>query len=479
MFNTLEVVIGLEIHAQVTSNTKLFSESAASFGAEPNTQVSFLDVAMPGTLPVLNRKCVEQAVKTGLGLNAEINLFSVFDRKSYFYPDLPQGYQISQFSFPIVGKGVVKVDLPNGTHSFVGITRIHLEQDAGKSIHDQFPGETLLDFNRCGIALMEIVTEPDIKSAEQAAAFVKKLQTILRYLGTCDGDMENGSLRCDINISLKKIGSDKLGTRVEVKNLNSIKNIIAAISAEQKRQTEILESGGEIVQETRLFDADLGITRSMRSKEDAVQYRYFPDPDLLPLVLSQKYVDDIRNTLPELPDSKHLRYVQEFGLSEYDARVLVADRHVADYFEHIAKLTDPKLAANWVTVELFGRLKKAGIHLELCKITAEQLAALIMLIIKGVISGKIAKQVFDIMFETGEHPNTIVETHDLKQVVDTKAVEGIVENVLQQYTKEVQLYRAGKSKLLSFFVGQVMSQSKGKANPELVNNLLHKKLSPI
>ncbi len=471
-----EVVIGLEIHAQVTSKSKLFAGSSTEFGAEPNTQVSFIDAAMPGMLPVINKKCIEQAVKTGLGLNAQINKFSVFDRKNYFYADLPQGYQISQFKDPIVGKGTVFVDMPDGTVKEVGITRIHLEQDAGKSIHDQSPTETYIDLNRSGIALMEIVTEPDIRSSEEAGEFMKKLRSILRYLETCDGDMEKGSLRCDANISVRKAGAKELGTRAEIKNVNSIRNIIRAIDFEAERQVGIIESGGKIVQETRLFDAAICETRSMRSKEDAQDYRYFPDPDLLPLILTDEYIENIRKTLPELPDHKKERYAKDMGLSTYDAGVLVADQTVAKFFEEAAKESDAKLVANWITAELFGRLNKADLEINQSPIKAKQVGELVKLIKDGVISGKIAKQVFDIMFETGDDPKIIVDREGLLQVSDTKAIEQLIEQVLLENRDKVEEYRAGKDKLFGFFVGQTMKLSQGKFNPSIVNDLLNKKL---
>jgi aspartyl-tRNA(Asn)/glutamyl-tRNA(Gln) amidotransferase subunit B len=471
-----EVVIGLEIHAQVSSKTKLFSKSPTAFGAEPNTQVSLVDAAMPGMLPVLNKKCVEQAVRTGLGLKAQINLHSEFDRKNYFYADLPQGYQISQFSHPIVGHGVVEVTMPDGEHTEVGITRIHLEQDAGKSMHDQSPTESFIDLNRSGIALMEIVTEPDLRSSLQAGEFMKKLRSIVRYLGTCDGDMEKGSMRCDANVSVRPIGQEKFGTRAEVKNVNSIKNLMKAIDYEAHRQVELLESGGTVAQETRLFDANTETTRSMRSKEDAMDYRYFPDPDLLPLEISQEFVDDIRKTLPELPDQKIERYVRDMGLTEYDAGVLVAEKNIARFFEEAAAKADPKLVANWITGELFGRLNKAELAIDKSPISAAHLSKLVSLIKNDTISGKIAKQVFDIMFETSDDPETIIEREGLKQVTDTGAIEQLVDQVIADNPDKVEQYKSGKDKLFGFFVGQVMKLSQGKANPGMVNDLLKKKL---
>lgn len=471
-----ELVIGLEIHAQINSVSKLFSGSSTDFGAEPNTQVSFVDAAMPGMLPVLNEECVKQAVKTGLGLNAQINKFSMFDRKNYFYADLPQGYQISQFHHPIVGKGKVYVDMPNGEVKEVGITRIHIEQDAGKSMHDQSPTESFIDLNRCGVGLMEIVTEPDIRSSEQAGEFMKKLRSILRYLGTCDGDMEKGSMRCDANISVRKVGSSEFGTRAEVKNVNSIKNVIRAIDYEAARQVALLESGGKVEQETRLFDAGTGQTRTMRSKEDAQDYRYFPDPDLLPLELEDAYIAQIKQSLPELPDQKKARYQQDMGLSAYDASVLVAEQAVTVYFEEAAKIADPKLVANWVTAELFGKLNKNDLSIEHSPISALQIGQLVQLIQDGTISGKIAKQVFEIMFETSEDPKSIVQKHNLVQVTDTGAIEQFIDQVIAENADKVAEYRAGKDKLFGFFVGQVMKLSGGKVNPAAVNDLLLKKL---
>jgi aspartyl-tRNA(Asn)/glutamyl-tRNA(Gln) amidotransferase subunit B len=471
-----EMVIGLEVHAQVSSKSKLFSGAATEFGAEPNTQVSLVDAAMPGMLPVLNKFCVEQAVKTGLGINAKINLVSVFDRKNYFYADLPQGYQISQFLDPIVGKGSITLDLPDGTTKEVGITRIHLEQDAGKSMHDQSPKYTFIDLNRSGIALMEIVSEPDIRSSVEAGEYMKKLRSILRYLGTCDGDMEKGSLRCDANVSVRRPG-EPYGTRCEIKNINSIRNIIRAIEYEAERQVEILEDGGTITQETRLFDASNGTTRTMRSKEDAMDYRYFPDPDLLPLVLTEEYIENIRKTLPELPDEKKQRYIRELGLSPYDAGVLTAEQEIAEYFEEVVKHADPKLASNWVSAELFGRLNKAGLEITESPVSATMVAELISLITDNTISGKIAKQVFDIMFETGESPKKIVEEQGLTQVTDTGAIEKTIDEVLAANQDKVAEYKSGKDKLFGFFVGQVMKASAGKANPDMVNEILKKKLS--
>ncbi len=473
-----EVVIGLEIHAQVTSNSKLFSGAGVGFGAEPNQNVSLIDAAMPGMLPVLNEYCVEQAVRTGLGLNAKINLRSVFDRKNYFYADLPQGYQISQFSDPIVGEGLVKVDMPDGSVIDCGIERIHLEQDAGKSMHDQSPTESYIDLNRSGVALMEIVTKPDLRSAEQAGEFMKKLRSILRYLGTCDADMEKGNMRCDANISVRKPGGE-LGTRNEIKNLNSIRFIIAAINYEARRQIELIESGGTVEQATRLYDTSTGETRVMRTKEDAHDYRYFPDPDLYPLVIEQAFVDAINDNLPELPDEKRARYMQDFGLSAYDASVLVAEQESAAYFEQVAEGNDPKLAANWVTAELFGRLNKENLSIAESPISEEQLSGIVTLISNDTISGKIGKQVLDLMLTDdfkGQSAEAIVEAKGLKQVTDMGEIEKIVDEVLAQNHGQVEAYKQGKTNLLGFFVGQVMKATGGKANPKAVNELLQQKL---
>lgn len=470
-----EVVIGLEVHAQVSSNAKLFSGSATAFGAEPNEQVSFVDAAMPGMLPVLNEFCVEQAVKTGLGLNAKINLVSVFDRKNYFYPDLPQGYQISQFYHPIVGAGKMELVIDDQI-KFINIERIHLEQDAGKSIHDQSPDSSYIDLNRCGVALMEIVSAPDVRSPKEAAEYVKKLRSILRYLSTCDGDMEKGSMRCDANVSVRKVGDTKLNNRCEIKNLNSTKFIIKAIEYEAERQVEIYESGGQVDQETRLFDTETGETRTMRSKEDARDYRYFPDPDLMPIILSEEYVQKIKDTLPELPDQKQHRYVNQLGIPLYDAEILTLEKETAAYFEEVVKDNDPKMAANWILAELFGRLNKAGIALNECKVTPQKLSDLLKLISGNVISGKIAKDVFDIMFETGENPAKIVEEKGLQQVTNTGEIEAVIMQVLQENPDKVIEYKSGKDRLFPFFVGQVMKLTAGKANPAMVNELLKDKL---
>jgi aspartyl-tRNA(Asn)/glutamyl-tRNA(Gln) amidotransferase subunit B len=473
---TWEVVIGLEAHAQVIAKAKLFSGAATAFGAPPNTQVSPVDAAFPGMLPVINRFCVEQAVKTGLGLDAEINLVSVFDRKNYFYADLPAGYQISQYSRPIVGKGKVVVDLPGGATREVGITRVHLEQDASKSLHDQHPSLTYVDLNRAGVALMEIVSEPDLRSAEEAGAYLRKLRSILRYLGTCDGNMEEGNLRCDANVSVRRPGA-ALGTRCEIKNVNSIRFVMQAIEYETRRQIEVIEEGGAIEQETRLFDSGRGVTRPMRSKEHAHDYRYFPDPDLLPLRLDAHWVEALRRGLPELPDAKKARFVAAYKLSPEDAGVLVAERASADYFEEVAKGRDPKLAANWVMGDLFGALNRLGREIEDAPISAGALGELIDLILDGTISGRLAKDVFAAMLETGKAASVVVEERGLRQVTDTAAIDRAIEGVLAAEAGKVAEYRSGKEKLFGFFVGQVMKATQGKANPALVNDLLRKKLS--
>jgi aspartyl-tRNA(Asn)/glutamyl-tRNA(Gln) amidotransferase subunit B len=469
-----EVVVGMEVHAQVTSKAKLFSGASAAFGGEPNAHVSLVDAAMPGMLPVINEECIAQAVRTGLGLRAQINLTSVFDRKNYFYPDLPQGYQISQYKSPIVGEGEVIVDLLGGERVVVGIDRLHLEQDAGKSLHDQHPKFSYVDLNRSGVALMEIVSKPDLRSAEQARAYVSKLRTIMRYLGTCDGNMEEGSLRADVNVSVRKPGAP-LGTRCEIKNVNSIRFIGQAIEHEARRQIEILEEGGVIHQETRLFDAKTGETRAMRSKEEAHDYRYFPDPDLLPLELTQGYVDGLAKGLPELPDAKRARFVADFGLSPYDADVLIAEREAADYFEAVARRRDAKQAANWVINELFGRLNKEGRSIVDSPVSADQLGAVLDLIKGGTISGKIAKDVFDILWTEGGDPHAIVEARGLTQVTDTRAIEQAVDQVIAANPDKVEQVKA-KPSMLGWFVGQVMKVTGGKASPQAVNELLKSKL---
>ncbi len=468
-----EVIVGLEVHAQVASRSKLFSGAATEFGAEPNSHVSLVDAAMPGMLPVINAECIAQAVRTGLGLKAAINLKSVFDRKNYFYPDLPQGYQISQYKQPIVGEGEVEIDVDGETMK-VGIERLHLEQDAGKSIHDQHPDYSYVDLNRSGVALMEIVSRPDMRSSKQAQAYVTKLRTILRYLGTSDGDMEKGNLRADVNVSVRKPGG-KLGTRCEIKNVNSIRFIGQSIEVEARRQIDILEAGGRIDQETRLFDPGKGETRSMRSKEEAHDYRYFPDPDLLPLELTMEYVGELEAHLPELPDAKKQRFMQDFGLSDYDANVLVAERELADYFETVAKGRDGKVAANWVNNELFGRLNKEGKSITDSPVTAAQLGAIVDLIASGTISGKIAKDLFEIVWSEGGDPAEIVDKRGMKQVTDTGAIEKAIDEIIAANPDKVEQVKA-KPTMLGWFVGQVMKGTGGKANPAAVNDILKKKL---
>jgi aspartyl-tRNA(Asn)/glutamyl-tRNA(Gln) amidotransferase subunit B len=469
-----EIIVGMEIHAQVTSQAKLFSGAAATFGAEPNSNVSMVDAAMPGMLPVINEECVRQAIRTGLGLKAQINLKSVFDRKNYFYPDLPQGYQISQYKSPIVGEGEVSVDVTPEETITVGIERLHLEQDAGKSIHDLHPTMSFVDLNRSGVALMEIVSKPDMRSADEAKAYVSKLRTILRYLGTCDGDMEKGNLRADVNVSVRRPG-EPLGTRCEIKNVNSIRFIGQAIEYEARRQIGIIEDGGTIDQETRLFDPGRGETRSMRSKEEAHDYRYFPDPDLLPLEFDQAYVDELAKGLPELPDQKKARFIRDYGLSAYDAGVLVAERASADYFEEVAKGRDGKAAANWVINELFGRLNREGKDITSSPVSAAQLGAVIDLIGEGVISGKIAKDLFEIVFTDGGDPRQIVEIRGMKQVTDTGAIEKAIDAIIAANPEKVEQAKA-KPTLLGWFVGQTMKATGGKANPQAVNELLRTKL---
>ncbi len=471
-----EVVIGMEVHAQVTSEAKLFSGASTAFGAGPNAHVSLVDAAMPGMLPVINEECVRQAVRTGLGLKAKINLKSVFDRKNYFYPDLPAGYQISQYKSPIVGEGEVLVDMPGGQSVRIGIERLHLEQDAGKSLHEQHPAASLVDLNRAGVALMEIVTRPDLRSAEEAKAFLSKLRTILRYLGTCDGDMEKGHLRADVNVSVRRPGGE-FGTRCEIKNLNSIRFIGQAIEHEAWRQVGVIEEGGAIEQETRLFDPDQGETRSMRSKEEAHDYRYLPDPDLLPLELSPSLVADLRNGLPELPDEKKARFMREYGLTDYDAGVLVAERETAAYFETTVDggKRDAKLAANWVINELAGRLNKEGRDITAAPISAAQLGSILDLMAHGTISGKIAKDVFEIVWTEGGDPHAIVESRGLQQLTDVSAIEGLIDDIVAMNPDKVADARKNP-KAIGWFVGQVMKASGGKANPQAVNDLLKVKL---
>jgi len=474
-----EVIIGMEIHAQVTSRAKLFSGASTEFGAEPNANVSLVDAAMPGMLPVINEECVKQAIRTGLGLKAQINHRSVFDRKNYFYPDLPQGYQISQYKQPIVGEGVVSVSVgPAKDGSFeeiqVGIERLHLEQDAGKSLHDQHPTMSYVDLNRSGVALMEIVSKPDMRSADEAKAFLTKLRSILRYLGTCDGNMDEGSLRADVNVSVRRPG-EPFGTRCEIKNVNSIRFVGQAIESEARRQIAILEDGGQIEQETRLFDPNKGETRSMRSKEEAHDYRYFPDPDLVPLVFDQAYVDALAAGLPELPDEKKARFIEVFGLSQYDASVLVSEKAVAEYFEKLAAGRDGKAAANWVINDLLGALNRTGRDIEETPVSPDQLGAIIDLIKDGTISGKIAKDLFEIVWNEGGDPAKIVEERGLKQVTDTGAIEKAVDEVITANPDKVEQAKA-KPTLASWFVGQVMKATGGKANPQAVNQLVKQKL---
>lgn len=470
-----EVVIGLEVHAQITSNAKLFSSSSTKFGSNPNSQVSFVDAAMPGMLPVINKYCVEQAVKTGLGLKATINNFSKFDRKNYFYADLPQGYQISQFKFPIVGEGEIVLDMPYGT-KIAGIERLHLEQDAGKSLHDQDPSSSFVDLNRSGIALMEIVGKPDLRSPDEVAQYVKKLRSIMRYLNTCDGNMDEGSLRADVNVSVRKVGSSDLGTRCEIKNVNSIKFMQQAIEYEAKRQIEIIEEGGTIDQQTRLFDTKKIETRSMRSKEDAHDYRYFPDPDLLPLVLEQSFVDKIKNSLPELPDEKKIRLMNDFDLSSYDASIVVSDQDISQYYEEVAKDSDYKLAANWMIVELFGVLNKEGKEIKDSPVSAKNLSKLINLIKDNTISGKIAKIVFEEMVKNNEDPEKIVNEKGMRQQSDPEELKKIIDTILKNNQDKVEQYKAGKDKLFGFFVGEAMKNTQGKGNPKLINEILKEQL---
>ena len=468
-----EIVVGMEVHAQVASKAKLFSGSSTAFGSEPNSNVSLVDAAMPGMLPVINRECVAQAVRTGLGLKAGINLVSVFDRKNYFYPDLPQGYQISQYKQPVVGEGEVIIEV-DGEPITVGIERLHLEQDAGKSIHDQSPEHTFVDLNRSGVALMEIVSRPDLRSAKEAQAYVTKLRTILRYLGTCDGDMEKGNLRADVNVSVRKPGAP-LGTRCEIKNVNSIRFIGQAVDTEARRQIAIIEDGGKIDQETRLFDPGKGETRSMRSKEEAHDYRYFPDPDLLPLELDQAWVDSLAKGLPELPDAKHDRFMTTYGLSSYDANVLVAEKELADFFETMAKGVDGKAAANWLNNEVLGRLNKENMSLSEIPVSAEANNKIVAMIATNVISGKIAKDVFEIAWTSGRDPVEIVETEGMRQVTDTGAIEKAVDEIIAKNPDKVEQVKA-KPTMLGWFVGQVMKASGGKANPQAVNDILKAKL---
>ena len=472
---TWEVVIGLEVHAQVISQSKLFSGAATEYGAPPNSQVSFVDAGFPGMLPVINRECVAQAVRTGLGLEAAINLTSRFDRKNYFYADLPAGYQISQYEHPIVGTGVVQIELADGSTRQIGVTRLHLEQDAGKSMHDQHPAKSYIDLNRAGVALMEIVSEPDLRSPEEAGAYLRKLRSILRYLGTCDGNMEEGSMRADVNVSVRQPG-EPMRTRCEVKNVNSIRFVMHAIEAEAKRQVAVWEEGGVVEQETRLYDVPRGITRSMRSKEDAHDYRYFPDPDLLPLVLDAGWVEGLKSALPELPDAKRARFVRDYAIPNYDAGVLVVEQATADFYEAVAKGRDARLAANWVTGDFFAALNRTSRTIETTPVSAASLGGLLDLIADGTINGRIAKDVFEEMVETGADAAAIVEKKGLRQVTDTAAIEAAVDAVLAAHADKLAEYRSGKDKLFGFFVGQVMKAMAGKGNPALVNDVLKKKL---
>ena len=473
--NIYEVVIGLEVHAQVLSNSKLFSSSPTKFGAEPNTQVSLVDAAFPGMLPVINEYCIKQAVKTGIGLKAKINNRSVFDRKNYFYADLPQGYQISQYKHPIVGEGTVILDMPYGQRE-IGIERLHLEQDAGKSIHDVDPKSTFVDLNRSGVALMEIVSKPDLRSLDEVNAYIKKLRSIMRYLETCDGNMQEGSLRADVNVSVRKKHTEKLGTRCEIKNVNSIKFMQMAIDYEANRQVDLIEDGKKIDQETRLFDTKKNETRSMRSKEDAHDYRYFPDPDLLPLEIKNDFIEKIKSEIPELPDEKKKRFIDKFNLSPYEANILVSDKETSEYFEKVIKNSDVKLATNWITGELFALLNENDLGITQSPISAENLSKLINLIKNGTISGKIAKTVFELMANGDLDPQKVVEEKGLKQESDPKALESLIDKVIAENPDKVKEYKSGKEKLFGFFVGQAMKASDGKANPKLVNDILKKKL---
>jgi len=471
-----EVVIGLEVHAQVSSNSKLFSSSSTKFGAEPNTQVSLVDAAFPGMLPVINENCIKQAIKTGIGLKAKINKKSVFDRKNYFYADLPQGYQISQYKYPIVGEGKVTLDMPYGQKE-IGIERLHLEQDAGKSIHDIDPKSTMVDLNRSGIALMEIVSKPHLSSPEEVNIYIKKLRSIMRYLGTCDGNMQEGSLRADVNVSVKKKGEVKLGTRCEIKNVNSIKFMQMAIIYEANRQVDLLEEGKKINQETRLFDTKKNETRSMRSKEDAHDYRYFPDPDLLPLEVSDEFIDSIKIDIPELPDEKKKRFIDKFKLNAYEATILVSDIETSKYFEEVIKDSDVKLSTNWITGELFALLNDRNLEISNSPISAKNLSKLINLIKNGTISGKIAKTVFELMVDGDKDPELIVNEKGLKQQSDPKKLEKLIDKIIEDNKEKVKEYKSGKDKLFGFFVGQAMKVSGGKANPKLLNDILKNKLS--
>ncbi len=471
-----EVVIGLEVHAQVISKSKLFSGAPTEFGAGPNTQVSFIDAGMPGMLPVINAHAVEQAVRTGLGLRAKINQRSVFARKNYFYADLPQGYQISQYDMPIVGEGTLILDMPDGTTRAIGIERLHLEQDAGKSVHDMHPSKTFIDLNRAGVPLMEIVSKPDLRSPEEAGLYLKKLRSILRYLGTCDGNMEEGSMRCDANVSVRPVGSTELRTRCEIKNVNSVRFVMQAIEHEAMRHVDVYESGGSINQETRLYDSNKGETRPMRSKEFAHDYRYFPDPDLQPLEFDDAFVAAIKSKLPELPDDKQARFIKDYGLSAYDAGVLVAEQENALYFEEVAKGRDAKLANNWVSSNLFGVLNARGVAIGDSPVSAKNLGRLLDLIADNTLSSRMAKEVFEIMAETGNAPDAIVEERGMKQITDTGAIDAAIDQIIAQNADKVEQYRSGKEQLMGWFVGQVMKATQGKANPGVCGELLRKKL---
>ncbi len=474
--NDWELVIGLEVHCQIISNSKVFSGASATFGAEQNTHVSFVDAAFPGMLPVVNEKCIEQCVKTGLGLNAVINKYSRFDRKNYFYADLPQGYQISQLYHPIVGEGYIEVTTTEGTRK-IGVERLHLEQDAGKSIHDMSPSKSFIDLNRAGVGLMEIVSKPDMHSPEEAGEYLRQLRAIVRALGTCDGNMDEGSMRCDVNISVRPVGSTELRQRVEVKNVNSVRFVMQAIEIEANRQIELYEAGQTFTQETRLFDSVNLETRPMRSKENANDYRYFPDPDLLPVILTDEYIDNIRKNLPELPAAKKKRYIEDLGLTPYDAGILIADKETALYFETASQNQDPKKVANWIMGDLFGYLNKSNKSITESPVSAQNLGALVGLINDGTISGKIAKEVFEIMIETGKEPSIIVEEKGLKQVSDTGAIETMIADILAANPDKVAEIKAGKDKLKGWFVGQIMKASQGRVNPALANQLLDKKLA--
>lgn len=475
--NNWEVVCGLEIHCQIISNSKIFSGSSTKFGDDPNENVSFLDAGMPGTLPTLNEKCVKQAVKTGLGLNAQINKYSEFARKNYFYADLPSGYQISQFKYPIVGEGSVEIDLEDGSSKIIGIERLHIEQDAGKSIHDLSNKYTLVDLNRAGVGLMEIVTKPDFRSPEEAGAFLRKLRSILRYLGTCDGNMDEGSMRCDVNVSVRPVGSDELRTRCEMKNVNSVKFVMQAIENEARRQVDVYENGGVVEQETRQFDPVTGATRVMRKKEFAHDYRYFPDPDLPPLVISDEFIESIKSEMPELPDDKKKRFIDSMGLPHYDAKVLCENKETACFFEVAAKESDCKKVANWVIGDFFAMLNKKGLKINQSPIKPEYIGELVNLICEDIISGKIAKEVFEIMSETGEAPSKIVEEKGLKQVTDVSAIEKIVDDLIANNPDNVSAYKSGRNNLLGWFVGQTLKATQGKANPAIVSEIICDKLN--